>query len=59
MALPPISESSPFIHRHLGPTAEQRDEMLSDIGYASLDELLDAALPPGLPPLTQPTCRQL
>ncbi|WP_257160110.1 aminomethyl-transferring glycine dehydrogenase [Corynebacterium cystitidis] len=48
MALPHIWESSPFIQRHLGPTSKQRDEMLGVIGYATLDELMDATLPPKL-----------
>lgn len=48
MVLPTISESSPFIHRHLGPDATERDAMLLTVGYSTLDELIEAALPAGL-----------
>ena len=36
---------APFETRHLGPGPEQQAKMLAALGYGSLDELVDAALP--------------
>ncbi|WP_225850590.1 aminomethyl-transferring glycine dehydrogenase [Streptomyces sp. HPF1205] len=35
----------PFAHRHIGPDAEAQAKMLAHVGYGSLDELTDAAVP--------------
>ncbi|MBM9509148.1 aminomethyl-transferring glycine dehydrogenase [Actinacidiphila acididurans] len=35
----------PFARRHIGPDAEARAKMLAQVGYGSLDELTDAAVP--------------
>jgi glycine dehydrogenase len=37
-----------FMSRHIGPSPAEQEHMLSTLGYASLDELTSAALPPGL-----------
>jgi glycine dehydrogenase len=37
-----------FASRHIGPSAAEREHMLAVTGYATLDELTAAALPPGL-----------
>ncbi len=37
-----------FASRHIGPSPVEQEHMLSTLGYASLDELTTAALPPGL-----------
>ena len=37
-----------FASRHIGPSPAEQEHMLSTLGYASLDELTTAALPPGL-----------
>ncbi|GAA1178470.1 Glycine dehydrogenase (decarboxylating) [Corynebacterium glaucum] len=37
-----------YISRHIGPTRDETQEMLEAIGYASLDALIDAAIPQGL-----------
>jgi glycine cleavage system P protein (glycine dehydrogenase) len=37
-----------FAARHIGPTPAEQEHMLGTLGYASLDELTTAALPPGL-----------
>ncbi len=37
-----------FAARHIGPSPDEQQRMLTAIGYASLDELTAAALPPGL-----------
>jgi glycine dehydrogenase len=34
-----------FAHRHIGPNKEARDAMLSELGFANLDELIDATVP--------------
>jgi glycine dehydrogenase len=36
-----------FASRHIGPSTSEQRRMLDKLGYASLDELLTAALPPG------------
>ncbi|PZV06920.1 MAG: glycine dehydrogenase (aminomethyl-transferring), partial [Leptolyngbya sp.] len=36
---------SPFVARHLGPTAHDTEAMLAALGYASLDELISATVP--------------
>ncbi|HEY2308136.1 MAG TPA: aminomethyl-transferring glycine dehydrogenase [Streptosporangiaceae bacterium] len=37
-----------FASRHIGPSPAEQAHMLATLGYASLDELTTAALPPGL-----------
>ena len=34
-----------FVRRHIGPSAAEIDEMLSALGYSSLDEFIDATIP--------------
>jgi len=34
-----------FVARHVGPRPDEVEEMLQSIGYASLDDLIDAAVP--------------
>ena len=36
-----------FSERHIGPSRPDQQRMLATLGYQSLDELTDAALPPG------------
>jgi glycine dehydrogenase len=43
-----LSDDGGFAARHIGPSIEERRRMLEVLGYASVDELLTAALPPGL-----------
>ncbi|HEX5790966.1 MAG TPA: aminomethyl-transferring glycine dehydrogenase [Luteolibacter sp.] len=40
-----MSARTDFRSRHLGPDASQRQQMLAAIGYSTLDELVDAAVP--------------
>jgi glycine dehydrogenase len=40
-----LEGASPFASRHLGPSADDQAEMLAALGFRSLDELTDAALP--------------
>jgi glycine cleavage system P protein (glycine dehydrogenase) len=35
-----------FARRHIGPSADEQQRMLETIGYTTLDELTEAALPP-------------
>src|SRR5258705_5477428 len=37
-----------FVHRHIGPNDSEQQEMLSLLGYGSLDELIDATVPPAI-----------
>ena len=37
-----------FVHRHLGPTAQDIDQMLRVLGFKSLEALIDAAVPTGI-----------
>ncbi|WP_214366381.1 aminomethyl-transferring glycine dehydrogenase [Pseudonocardia sp. H11422] len=39
---------SDFARRHIGPSADDQAKMLAEVGYASLDELIDAAVPGGV-----------
>jgi glycine dehydrogenase len=39
------SNEGPFIERHIGPGAEELREMLEEMGYDSLNDLIDAAVP--------------
>jgi len=34
-----------FARRHIGPSPDDRDRMLAAVGAASLDELMDQAIP--------------
>ncbi len=47
-SLLPRPGAVPFEARHLGPDAGQQAKMLATIGYGSLDELTDAAVPAGI-----------
>ena len=37
-----------YISRHIGPTDSERAKMLDIVGYGSIQELVDAAMPPGI-----------
>ena len=41
----PLTEVEPFVGRHIGPTAAEQRAMLELLGYASLDEFIDAVVP--------------
>ena len=38
-------EVGPFVARHIGPQADERAKMLDHLGFAELDDLVDAAMP--------------
>jgi len=46
MTLPPRSDS--FLHRHLGPRAEDQRAMLAALGCKSLDDLMHKVVPSGI-----------
>ncbi|GAA2753063.1 MULTISPECIES: aminomethyl-transferring glycine dehydrogenase [Kitasatospora] len=47
-----LEQASPFQNRHIGPDASAQDKMLAHVGYGSLDELSDAAVPEAIRSLT-------
>jgi glycine dehydrogenase len=47
--LPPSLEpADQFVHRHIGPSAGETAQMLHELGFASLDGLIDAVVPAGI-----------
>jgi glycine dehydrogenase len=40
-----LPEHKDFKYRHIGPTPQEQSEMLKQLGYSSLDELMATALP--------------
>jgi len=56
-----ITNANPeFVRRHIGPDAVETKAMLEQVGYASLAELMDAAVPPAIrlpSPLAQPAAK--
>lgn len=40
-----LEEQAPFVRRHNGPTDEQENAMLSDLGVGSLDQLMMSIIP--------------
>ncbi|MFG2822520.1 aminomethyl-transferring glycine dehydrogenase [Kitasatospora sp. NPDC048365] len=51
-SLTELEQASPFQGRHIGPDAAAQDKMLAQVGYGSLDELSDAAVPAAIRSLT-------
>jgi glycine dehydrogenase len=58
-----LNDTDLFVARHIGPNADEVMEMLETLGSGSLDELIDATVPPGIrlrrdlalgPPRTEP-----
>jgi len=43
-----LQPTDDFIHRHLGPTRADIQEMLAALGLLSLETLADTAIPPDL-----------
>lgn len=43
-----LTESDTFVRRHLGPSMEDIEAMLSALGYKTLDEFIDATVPEGI-----------
>ncbi|MFZ1073587.1 MAG: aminomethyl-transferring glycine dehydrogenase [Verrucomicrobiia bacterium] len=41
----PLPHTDPFVRRHVGPNAAETRDMLAQIGFKSLDDLIDAAVP--------------
>ena len=64
--LSPASETNPlpwtdrFVHRHIGPNAEETAAMLAACGFKSLEQMMGAAVPAGIrlkKPLALPASR--
>src|SRR5688572_33362198 len=47
--MPTLDATDWFPRRHIGPSADERDEMLQVVGAASLDALVDEAIPAAIP----------
>lgn len=45
ISLTELERGTPFEHRHIGPDHEAQAKMLAHIGFGSLDELTDTAVP--------------
>src|SRR3954470_8659237 len=43
-----LAPTHTFLHRHIGPNESQKREMLALLGYGTLDELIDATVPPAI-----------
>jgi glycine dehydrogenase len=41
----PLDVGIPFSRRHIGPSAEEQAKMLAVLGYSTLDDLVDTAVP--------------
>ena len=62
-----VSESAPFVRRHIGPDESEAKAMLDVLGYSSIAELIDAAAPAVIrhprdfdlePPLDEPAAQE-
>jgi glycine dehydrogenase len=47
-SLTELDAALPFVERHIGLRPDEIDRMLETVGFASLDDLMDAAVPPGI-----------
>src|SRR3954452_10980193 len=43
-----LAPTDTFVHRHIGPNESEQLEMLRLLGYRSLEELIDATVPPAI-----------
>ena len=43
-----LDAARPFTSRHIGPDASDRAAMLAEVGFDSLESLMDAAVPGGI-----------
>ncbi|MBF0441824.1 MAG: aminomethyl-transferring glycine dehydrogenase [Oligoflexales bacterium] len=43
-----INDYIPFSERHIGPSPDEKISMLKSLGYNSMDELMDEAVPPSI-----------
>ena len=41
-----LNQSDSFVHRHIGPTREEIEEMVATLDVSTLDQLIDQAVPP-------------
>ncbi len=44
----PFAWTDRFVHRHIGPNAAETATMLKVCGFSALDEMMNAAVPPGI-----------
>ena len=43
-----LAETDSFVPRHIGPSEAETRAMLATLGYATLDDLIDATVPAGI-----------
>ena len=43
-----LDQREAFVGRHIGPSADEQAKMLAELGYNSIDELIDEAVPGGI-----------
>jgi glycine dehydrogenase len=43
-----LQPSDKFVHRHIGPGAEESAQMLKQLGFASMEEFIDRVIPAGI-----------
>ncbi len=48
LPLAALEDHDAFVARHLGPRANDRDEMLAALGYPGMEAFIDAVVPPAL-----------
>ncbi|MDQ4007638.1 MAG: aminomethyl-transferring glycine dehydrogenase [Actinomycetota bacterium] len=48
VTLADLDGAAPFSSRHIGPSRAEQDQMLEAVGFGSLPELMDAAVPPSI-----------
>ena len=46
-----LEQTTPFEARHIGPAPDDQAKMLAALGFASLDELVDRAVPDAIKPI--------
>src|SRR4051812_24469703 len=47
-SLASLEDRASFVSRHIGPRAQAQQAMLREIGFASMDALIDAVVPPAI-----------
>jgi glycine dehydrogenase len=43
-----LQPSDKFVRRHIGPSAEEQEQMLKELGFAGMDTFIDAVVPQGV-----------
>ncbi|HEX4121536.1 MAG TPA: aminomethyl-transferring glycine dehydrogenase [Verrucomicrobiae bacterium] len=43
-----LQPTDKFVHRHIGPSPEEKEQMLNALGFAGIDAFIDAVVPAGI-----------